>query len=187
MNKFQLFVFYSRTAELERLSLGTGGFLQRIHHFSVPMTSNAAVIGTSSQCTGGTAVCPVFTKGSLYNRSSVDVTYWIVTVNGHVFYHDNKPPFVVAAAFFFARPLYCTPLSPPRAEGLTPSFPFIHWQLPTINDTRLTLEQNGSVKMSFTKKHVILVKKFNNIRLSLSNNQNMYLVMLRFVDISQRW
>lgn len=82
----------------------------------------------------GAAVCPVVTKGSLPSCTIAllfmwHIGLWFVTVNGYIFYHDNKPPFVVAAAFS-ARLLYRRPLSPHSAEGLTPSFPFYPLTIP---------------------------------------------------------
>lgn len=52
-----------------------------------------------------------------------------VTVHGHVFNHDNKPPFVVVAAFS-TRLLYCRPLCLHSAESSTLSFSFCPLTVP---------------------------------------------------------
>lgn len=81
-----------------------------------------------------------------------DILDCSLSVDSHIFYHDNKPSFVVAAAFS-TRPLYCRPVSPHSAEGLTPSSPFIHWLLPAISDTSLIQSYNegGHITQSYYK------------------------------------
>lgn len=65
----------------------------------------------------------------LHNQSSVDVTYRIaVCLHGCVFYHDNKPSFVAAAAALSGGLLYCRPLSVRSAQCLTPAVAFVRRQ-----------------------------------------------------------